>query len=337
MDVCADHGIGGRKRERKLEVELDRERRENERLLSELAQQSEGGPRSAITRNELLALLNMDSKLAEQDLELVHRQGGAFDMASYGQAQWLFQHGQFQEWLISANPQVLLIDGNMEDHAMSRISPSSHICALLLKTLARTQAVSIHFFCGLHTSWSDPYNGVKGLIRSLIVQLISLFDFDLVFINKRTYRDQLRRHDTGQLCDLFETLLKQVPIYTTIFCVIDGISLFETEQWLEETSFLFYRLKVLTEDDEINATFKLIMISPYASRQVCHQLPSQYFLAIPRALEGERQGLTERQIMLTPRRSAQELNHSEEWIPDADPFDDDPAEFWKDEDSITLT
>ena len=279
----------------------------------------------------------MDSTIAEQDLELVHRQGGALDFASYSQAQWLFQHDKFQIWLISANPQILLINGNMEEHAIDRVSPTSHICALLLRTLANTQAVSIHFFCGQHTSWADPYTGVKGLLRSLIVQLISLFDFDLIFINKRTYRDQLRRHDTGQLCDLFETLLRQVPIDTTIFCVVDGISLFETDHLREETDLLVYRLRTLIEDEELNAVFKLIMTSAHMSRQVCHQLHPSDSLTIPQDHGGDRRALTERQIMLQPRRPLQEPEGPGVWISDADTFNEDPADFWNEEDSIEFT
>ena len=321
----------GMKRERKLEMELDRERREKEKLLLELANHSNGTLKSAITRNELLVLLELDPTIAEHDLQLVHRQGSALDLASFNQARWLFQSSLFQDWLKSANPQVLLIDGNMEDHAMDRISPMSHICALLLRTLADTQAVSIHFFCGQHTSWTDRCNGVRGLMRSFIVQLVSLFDFDLVFINKRTYRDQLRSHELDQLCDLFKILLKQVPIDTVLFCVIDGISLFEAGHWGEETDLLVHQLRALIEDEEVNAIFKLIMTSPHTSRRIRYHLHPDNCLTIPRASDGDRQVLTEREVMLQSRRPFQE---PEEWLPSADKFDESPADFWHDDEGL---
>ena len=255
-------------------------------------------------RQEVFRLLEADPDMAHEDLKLVCRQAGTFDPASYEQAHWLFQHYQFQEWITSRRPKVLVIDAYMISHGFSRISPTSYLCSLMVYSLERVpNAVCLHFFCGQHTAHNDPLSGPQGLIRSFIVQLLSFFDFDLGFINSRNYRDQLAGYELGHLCELFQNLLRQLPIGPVLLCIIDGISLFETAHWREDTCFLIRKLRELADDEGINAVFKLLVISPMANRYICHYVNPEDRLIMPQDVNGDPQALTGRQVMMRISRS----------------------------------
>lgn len=123
-------------------------------------------------------------------------------------------------------------------------------------------AVTIHFFCGLHLSSGDPLRRPAGIIRSLIAQVLHQYGPNLDFINSRKYCNQLRDHDLNCLCVCFNTLIKQCPMDTVLFCIIDGISFYETAHWHEDVCLVVTMLRDLTKDDEVNAIFKLLITCP---------------------------------------------------------------------------
>ena len=182
----------------------------------------------------------------------------------------------------------------------NRLSPISVFCATLVKSLWNVEPViCLQFFCGLHTSDNDPLNGPGGLIRSLISQLMSLYDkFDLSFINSRSYRDHIEQHELGHLCELFRGLLHQLPIDTVVFGIIDGVSFYERADYSEDMCFVIRKLREITERVDLNAIFKLLMTSIGPSRQVKQEISSQDHLPLPQDVGARLPPLTPRQMSM---------------------------------------
>ena len=281
-----------------LNFELKRKDSEIRELKLETARKPRGS-KLKITCNELLRILDADAHSASGELELVYRHGASSDMSSYGPAQWIFQHGEFQDWLATNASQLLLIEGNMSTHTLERISPTSYICAVFLQTLKNIpRQASIYFFCGLHSTWNSPFPSARGLMRSLIAQLISLFDFELDFIRSQKILDEIKTHEPDHLFKLFRNLVKRLPEDTVLFCIIDGIFHFETEEWMHEACFIVRKFRELAEDDQIGTVFKLLLINPIPTRHVSEHIGTWPHLLVPRDVDESQRGLSERQVMM---------------------------------------
>ena len=259
-------------------------------------------PKTLISQQQLVNILAVDPERAVHDSQLTIRQGMSLDPSSHGSAYTLLRNLNFEIWLKSGETRVLLVDGNSPSALASRTSPISLICATLVQSLADVQPViCVHFFCGLHTSWNDPLSGPMGLMRSLISQLLFIQNFDLSFINSRIHRDQIYAYDLEHLCELFQTLLHQISIDTVVFCVIDGVSLYERSERMEETCFVVDKLREITESPALNAIFKLLLTSPGRSRYIKNYIAKKDQLVLPQDA-GEMPVLTRRRIAMQLRR-----------------------------------
>ena len=286
-----------------LKVELER------------ARTPTNAPKPLVSREQLVDLLLIDPAMAGHDNEMTVRRGQAISPASQSRAQWLMRTSMFQTWLTSGRAQSLLVEGNVTAEALDRISSMSVCCAMLVNSLAEVEpAFTVHFYCGLHTASNDSTSGPGGLIRSLITQLLSFsISFDLTFIKSRKHRDQLSRHELDHLCVLFQSLVKQLPIDTVLFCVIDGVSLYEKYEWQQDTCFVIRKLREMVEDDDLGAVFKLLVTSPCTTRYVKGQLAAEDRLIIPRDAGTDKQVFTERQAVMQTRRamSSRQSSHGQ--------------------------
>ncbi|KAI9680201.1 MAG: hypothetical protein M1829_001438 [Trizodia sp. TS-e1964] len=296
---------------RNLEVELER------------ARTPINMPKAFVTRDELINLLDADPDMAAKDVQTSIRRGQALDESHQGRAGWLMRNSTFQAWLTSGGTQVLLVDGNASDAAFERTSSMSLLCAMLVNSLGEVQpAIPIQFFCGLHTASNDSLSGPRGLIRSLVTQLLCIYDFDLTFVDSYQYLDHLQSHEVDHLCDLFRQLVKQLPTGLVLFCVIDGISLYENWEWRAETCFVIRKLRELSEDPHLQALLKLLVTSPLASRLVKDHISIEDHLILPRDAGAERQILTERLMTVEAQRPVRERETSYKSTSSFDNFDE---------------
>jgi hypothetical protein len=203
----------------------------------------------------------------------VARQGHTFDSKAQMQAQSLTKTPEFQRWLASHRPDLLLVDGNAYTPGPGRISAMSVFCAVLVLGLMKSKKhIVLHFFCGQHTTTHDSMSGPKGLMRSIISQLLySGKQFDIDFIDSRTYRESLEAQSLPHLCDIFCKLIEQLQLDTSVFCIVDGVSLYEADQWLDELCCIFETLNALVENEHLQPVFKLLFTSPFASRRLGQQ------------------------------------------------------------------
>ena len=158
----------------------------------------------------------------------------------------------------------------------------------------------------------DPSRGIGGLLRNLIAQLIGVFDFARVSLDKRTYQHYLRSagYDQGQgtkNLDLLIQLLRRVPPQTILFIIVDGISLFETGESASDAAELIRALRDIARSGEMDAVLKVLMTSATGSRLARHVIDAADYLWLPSDVrDGDGRGsLTEREVVGMTRRRRQ--------------------------------
>ena len=237
-----------------------------------------------------------DISAVSQDIQNVIRQGKRLKTNSQSKGNWLLHNKAFQAWLISDASSTLVVNGNAEGR--EHISPMSLVSAFLLQSLNGTDTAStISFFCGLHLAGHDDMRGPQGLARSLISQLLATMYASDLAILENDFHQQLEAHasDVAMLMELFFSLVKRLPQEFVLFCVIDGISLFEKQQYEQETRIVFQKLSQIAQAESQGGLFKLLLTSPSSSRCAKEFFPKESTIIIPKNA-GDGQLLTLHQV-----------------------------------------
>ncbi|KAF2973271.1 hypothetical protein GQX73_g426 [Xylaria multiplex] len=204
-------------------------------------------------------------------LDTVVRRRIRVNIQDQSQAQTIFQDARFVSWLENEDPDVILVDGNMESASLDRVSAMSLFSAnfVLGMTKLESQNICVHFFCGLHDSPMDPWHGPKGLLQSSIIQLLAALEarnrLNLDFLFERSQIKRLREGDINELCRVFHELVRQFSPETTVYCIIDSIQMFYHNTDSTDLELLVRHLKVVTRDEYLKPNFKVLMTVPFRS------------------------------------------------------------------------
>ncbi|KAB2572579.1 hypothetical protein DBV05_g8737 [Lasiodiplodia theobromae] len=153
---------------------------------------------------------------------------------------------------------------------------------MLTRTIGIMQPTKVvQFFCGRHTSSSDPLGGPNGLIRGILAQLLRLGNFNLSFIDSRTPKEYIQRHSLGQLTDTLKRLVRQLDRHVILFIFVDGVSLLERGEWIQDLNKVMYDLRELTWDKTVAATVKIIVTNPGKSRGLGSCIASEDRVLVP--------------------------------------------------------
>lgn len=211
--------------------------------------------------DELLTILCADTEGSchVDDLYATLRKYDTFSDKDLAESAYLAETQPFRQWLQGSRTEPLLVDGHCGNHMNRRASPMSVFCASLIQSLRNNSAkqkeqerrqqshsstdLVLYFFCGQHMYDEGPLAGPQGLIRSLTTQLILAWpqlmappDLQLIssLFSENVYSAQSDL-DIQTVCDIFEALLGQLPTMSTVHCIIDGLSCFETSigNWSE--------------------------------------------------------------------------------------------------------
>ena len=270
-----------------------------------LAQASSRQQGMIVTTKKLLELLAVDTTMIENEAAILLRRGRGLDQSVQDRGHLLMHNRTFQAWLASGQSKCLLVDGNAGS-ASERVSPMTVVCALLAHSLPSGTASTITYFCGLHTDPADTLGGPCGILRAILAQVIHTYDVHVDFVYSEEY-DELQRFDLRRLCILLRVLMKKLPAGVVLLCMIDGISLYEKDEWLEGTCYALRMICDLTADTEVSATFKLLITSPLASRYIGSFVPEEDHLVLPRdECRGDGSSISDRQLMMQSRRLADE-------------------------------
>lgn len=292
---------------------------------------------ASLTQGELIELLDIHLTHPSLDLEHVLRHTDK-DSVECEVALGITRDAQFVEWQSEDNSAALFLESGLP-LSTRRVSSLSIISSELIRSLKEPlHATAIYFFCGHHTSSSDPLCGPQGMIRSLITQVLRLFAVNLDFISTRL-RPLIEKLNYRDLCDCFSKLIKQLPASTVLFCIIDGISFFEKKEWMHQTedcSKTIGDLRSLVYDSDTKAVFKLLVTSPARSRHIANIFEEEDRMSLlrnaSRRQTSEREKLmatrrppplrknpqAQRQVLLRPEDTYKMIEHSGDSMSDSD-------------------
>ena len=222
------------------------------------------------------AVVGVDPRLSARDEESIVRKSHQIDPNALSRASALMTIPSFQIWLTEPTSGVLVVDGDCGDTAIGTISALSVFCAALAVSLAQCRNfVILDYFCGQNVrSWGDNFRekalGPRGLVRSLINQMLlrcSDENLQLGFAEEVLY-DKLSSGDPNILMVVFTEVLQKMNPGKTIFCIIDGVSDFETisPEWNSEMSYFIDSLIQLASSRSSTPALKLLIATSAQSR-----------------------------------------------------------------------
>lgn len=205
--------------------------------------------------------------IPDSDWSEVSMYRGDFDSKTQSQVQSLLQQGRFLSWMKGSYPDLLLVLADLPTSGMEKITAVSVFCATLVTSLInlRREDVVLHFFCGLHVDSQGPCPGPKGLVRSLIMQVFTYLRRDhllsLDFLDDRTIVQSIEDQDLDTICQTLQSLVDQFQAGTQVFCVVDSITLFDSEEWASDLKIVLEYLRETVEDSRLPAVFKVMLTS----------------------------------------------------------------------------
>lgn len=252
---------------------------------------------SIINPEQIEELLKVDYETIGRDVQLSIKYGQAMNPRQQQRAAWLMQEPAFQQWFKASGSQILVVE-SMEVE-MGPTSNLSYLCAMLQQNLESLQiAVPLSFFCGWHASPGDNLEGASGIMRSLIYQILGQrWNFDCSFINL-AFLDQVRNFEISYLCLLFRNLLTSATS-TTIFCLIDGISWYDTSRRSGDVGTMMMYMRDLVEETnqaESGIDFKLLITSPKACPSASIWFPYETRIVMPDETGGNGEAFNELSI-----------------------------------------
>ncbi|KAL7929925.1 hypothetical protein V8C35DRAFT_170134 [Trichoderma chlorosporum] len=232
-----------------------------------------------LTENDIVNLVQTPDPIA--DAERILRKESLMSDEALGYAMLLRQKRQFQDWLASEWPGLILVDGCCRTESVGRSSPMSFFTASFASTLLQTQSgIVLQFFCGNHTEPQKEDSGPKGLLRSLICQLLLYpkpYSLSLDFVDQSLY-DAVAASNTDALCFVFERLFWQLQPTTTVYVLLDSISDFETSlheygERMERALASFQSLiRPVVRGLALGPKLKLFMTSPNRSHRLVYHV-----------------------------------------------------------------
>lgn len=232
---------------------------------------------------EVLEFLEFSPETVSEDLHTCIRDGQASDIMAKDRINMVMKSPEFVGWLTKPTSSTLLVNGHSESVF---ISPMSHFCAFFGKALNSDgrRVLNGIYFCGLRGK--NRSCCASDLVKSLIGQLMSRFDFDFSFLKGKKRKNL---NTPKQLCRLLRKLLEKLPADTVLFWIVDGVSWFEGSERAEVTQIVFKKLLRMTKECE-NVVVKLLITSPNRSREVALLCKEETVLNVPNHVDGERQG-----------------------------------------------
>jgi hypothetical protein len=236
-----------------------------------------------------------------EDRAAVLRAYHSFRSNALPQANYLITIPKFKAWLNNRVSDILVVDGQCQEQSVGKISPISVFCASLFEVLSgsvsnptdaavfRKPTVLLSFFCRQHPAPHDGLPGPAGLMRSLIDQLLLEWPendrLDTLFIQQQPWIwEGIEKSDVSTLCYVFGELLRQLGPASLVYCIIDGISQFDTSLrgWNQELQtivdcFTHY----ITGDSRTRpgtAPVKILLASADKSVTLKRELPSGHHI-----------------------------------------------------------
>jgi hypothetical protein len=224
-------------------------------------------PAPHISQEELQMELGM-SEAGLDDMLFIFGKESDFPSRQRLQTEQIIHHQLFADWVVSASSSKLLVQWEAPlPRTIADLSPLSRFCANMVEVLgAHDRFVSIQWFCGRHLRGNENDGNSSGnaMLVSLIAQLLRVHHggFDMQALSHAfDIPALLESRDTDGLIGLLEWLVRALPQTVTLFCLIDGVILYERfEHWASAEPVLLCLLQ-LANGSAAGATVKVLFTS----------------------------------------------------------------------------
>ncbi|RFU80324.1 hypothetical protein TARUN_1872 [Trichoderma arundinaceum] len=171
----------------------------------------------------------------------------------------------FRNWIVSPRSAKLMVHWDVQPpKTVAGISPLSVFCSTISQGLRTKEGIlSVLWFCGRHIDPSEAGEQVGGhyMLASLIDQLLRQYAFDTRPLSSIFNITKLQQNEYNELMSLFDWLVKQLPSTATLFCVVDGVALFERGEYWEQSAPVFLKIVNLVDDPTVPAVIKVLFTS----------------------------------------------------------------------------
>ncbi|OTA00683.1 hypothetical protein A9Z42_0009300 [Trichoderma parareesei] len=225
-----------------------------------------------VTQMELIGALGVRVYAHMKVLEDVLQQSSAFDVPSLRQVRGLTQQVEFAHWLKSESCSLLFVECFLQDCSPTVTAASVFSSSLVCTVSGLDDVIPLFFFARLDGSVSDA-GGPAYMMRSLIFQLLmsrAAQCLNLGFICSDWF-EACAQQNLSALCELFIELLCRVPPSTKVYCILEGLDLYETRDFLwdiqvDYVADMFEVLVERLEEEERGKVNVLIMIPDRSQR-----------------------------------------------------------------------
>lgn len=212
----------------------------------------------------MLGMANVDL----DDMDYIFSKELQFPARERLQIEQIIQQQLFANWVVSPSSSKLLVQWESpRPRTIADLSPLSLFCTKLAQMLApQGRFLSIQWFCGRHLrSNSDPSGGGgHAMLMSMISQLLRGHPggFDMVALSHSFYLPSLlQARDDESLIRLLEWLVRALPRSLTLFCLVDGVVLYERQEHWDAAWPVLACLLRMADDPAIEATVKVLFTS----------------------------------------------------------------------------
>lgn len=225
-----------------------------------------------IAQIELIGALGVHVYAHVKVLEDVLQQTSDFDVPSLRQVRGLTQHKEFDHWFKAESSSLLFVECHLQDCGPTVTAASVFSSSLICTLSAQRNVIPLFFFARLDGGMSDA-GGPAYMMRSLVFQLMMSTAqpfLNLGFISLDLF-EACTQQTLSALCELFVELVCQVPPSTKVCCVLEGLDLYETREylWDIQVDYIADMFEVLTarlEEEDKGMLNVLIMIPDRSQR-----------------------------------------------------------------------
>jgi len=212
---------------------------------------------------ELLWRLLAIPSLDVEDLRHVAERKERIPARDRARAEHIAQSTAFGAWAVSPASSKLLVHGDFKPPQDT--SALSLFCATLLRSLRdRPRFLSVVWFCGRHADPGAAFSSAAAMLRSLAEQLLRQHSFDTRGLHFAVHLSRVQEGNVAELCTLFCWLVRQLPEHLTLFCLVDGVALYEREDFEGALDALASVLS-LVPDRRVGAGVKVLFTSPWGT------------------------------------------------------------------------
>ncbi|KAF6824841.1 hypothetical protein CPLU01_10607 [Colletotrichum plurivorum] len=171
----------------------------------------------------------------------------------------------FRDWIVSPSSAKLLVKWDThKPRTIAGTSPLSVFCTTIARALQTKESfVSLLWFCGRHVDADQPVEhlGAIPMLFSLIDQLLRQHPFEMRPLHQEISLEGLQNKSVDALTKLLGWLVRRLPRTVTVVCIIDGVALFERDEFLEYSLTIFGSILGLTVDQSVAASVKVLFTS----------------------------------------------------------------------------